>query len=116
MAEFPTVYKVQRDGFQCEMDDGMDIKRAEDGTPRIRRLYSTNWYNIRFRIAPLTAANRQAVDQFHTSYRNEYIDWTNPFTGDVFKILLTNPPRVVRYEAPNLCIVEISAIGYINNA
>ena len=115
MAEFPTIYPISRSGFQCDLQDGRELQRAMDGTPRARTLYSRNWYDIRFRIILLDIQHRTAVDQFYTSYRNEYIDWVNPVTNQPFKILFgSTPPRVTRYLSSCAIEMEITAIGYID--
>lgn len=115
MAEFPTKYNISRAGFRCELQDGREVSRAMDGTPRARTLHSRNRYDIAFRIIPLDPQDRMAVDQFYTSYRNEYIDWVNPFTNQSFKILFgSTPPRVTRYLSTCACEMEITAIGHID--
>lgn len=111
---FPDVYQILSDGFQIDPTDGLEADYAMDGTPRFRRLYSRTRYAIRFVIGPLTPSDKQAVIQFYHSYRSEYLGWEDPFTGEQYEILLADPPRVVRYDGPNVCAMEITAEGYMS--
>lgn len=100
MAAFPSVYQVIEDGYSVEGDDGSELSRADDGTLKIRRLYGATRYNITFRIAPLSAAQTQAVRQFYESYKTQTITWTDPYTSVVYDVLMTRQPRIVDMNTP----------------
>lgn len=102
MASFPTVYapKTLQDGYSVEGDDGSELSRADDGTLKIRRLYGETRYSIRFRLAPLSAAQTEAVKQFYESYKTQVIDWTDPYTGVVYDVLMTRQPRITGMQGP----------------
>jgi hypothetical protein len=113
MTEFPSIYPILTEGLEIEANDGTEQDFAEDGTPRFRRLFSRPRFSIRFQIGPLTATQKQAVMQFYASYRNQYILWTDPFTTEQYEILFNNPPRVVGYFGPEVCSMELTAVGYL---
>lgn len=115
--QFPTIYPVLHDGYAIEPGDGVEESFADDGTPRYRRLWANDWTDIRFRIGPLTPTQKLAVLQFYRSYRYQYIEWTDPFTGIVYDVIMTRFPRMSSTEvsAGRTCVLEIFMKGTERN-
>lgn len=113
--DFPSVYAIlKQEGYQIVEEDGAVETRADSGKLRIRRLWNSSRFRIQFRLALLTVTNVNAIRQFYRSYRNEEIGWTDPFTGDVYTVLMTEPPRYVRTEG-QLSVMEIRMEGVLAN-
>lgn len=100
MTAFPDIYMVASRGYQVDPDDGTELLRASSGKLRAQRLYDETRYNIRFLLVGLTAANTQALRQFYETYKLETLEWTDPYTGVIYDVIMTRPPRVVGVETP----------------
>lgn len=94
MTAWPNVYLIDSRGYRVDPDDGSSVTYADGGRTRIRRLYAVTQYDITFRAVQLKAANVQAIRQFYQSYRNELIEWTDPYTQEVYDVHMTEEPRI----------------------
>lgn len=94
--EFPTTHTVQEEGYRINLRDGTVVDYADDGTLRKRIFHPVNHYEITFAIGPMTGADVEGIRQFYTSYRNQEITWTDPFTGVTYDVVMTQPPEHVR--------------------
>lgn len=111
--DFPSIYAVlKQEGYQIVEEDGAVETRADSGKLRIRRLWNSSRFRIQFRLAFLGVTDVQAIRQFYRSYRNTEIGWTDPFTGESYTVLMTEPPRYVRTEGRNT-VMEIRMEGVL---
>lgn len=95
MTAFPSTYAVDSKGYSVEPNDGTSASRADDGTLRIRRLYASTRFAIKFRLYKMTSTDTEAVLLFYESNKNQQITWTDPFTSVVYSVLMTEPPSII---------------------
>lgn len=112
---FPTIYKVLQDGYDVEMDDGSQVDRADSGKLWVRRLYNLDHYVITFRVGFLSGQDVENIRNFYRSYRNEPIEWQDPYTGVMYDVIMTSPPQHVHTDGL-LGIVEVYMEGTVKNA
>lgn len=100
MTAFPSIYNVMRDGYDVVPRDGAVTSRADDGTLRVRRLWSETRVDIAFNLDLMSKSDFAALAQFYESYKYEQIEWTDQFTDTTYDVLMLEPPRITERHGP----------------
>lgn len=112
--EFPVIHKVLAEGYSVVGDDGTQIDFADDGTMRKRILFPETQYEIIFQTLVKGGEAVLNLRQFYNSYKYETIDWTDPFTLQLYKVSMTAEPRLLRTNA-QYAWLEIRMQGVASN-
>lgn len=96
MTAFPSSYGTDAGRYRVMPEDGSSVTEADDGSTRIQRLYGADQYRISFELFGLSLDDRAALMAFYDTNRATQVEWTDPFTGLVYDVLMLRPPRVER--------------------
>lgn len=91
---FPTTFKIDRERYVETAQDGSLVDRAEDGTPRIRRLYSQVWYEITVVLVALSETDINTVRNFYEENLLDGIEFMNPISNEQMQAYITQPPQI----------------------
>jgi len=91
---FPTTFMIDRERYVETAQDGSLVDRAEDGTPRIRRLYSQVWYELTVVLVGLTETDINTIRGFYTDNLLDAIEFVNPITNVQMEAYITQPPQI----------------------
>lgn len=111
--DFPTVYKIMKEGYSIVGNDGTEVDYADGGKMRKRILYPVTQYEINFKILVKTPQEALNVRQFYNSYKYETIQWTDPWTGEIYDVSMVEEPRVVRTEK-NYGFMDVKLQGVVH--
>lgn len=92
--QFPTQFLIDRERYVEVAQDGSLTDRAEDGTPRIRRLYSQKWYEITIVLVSLAETDVGTVEQFYEDNLLEPVEFVNPIKQELMQAFMTQPPQI----------------------
>lgn len=100
MTAFPSGFNVMRSGYSVVPRDGSEMTRADDGSPRIRRLWADTRADISFQLDLMSAADWSTISTFYETNKGGLITWTDTFTSITYDALMLEPPVITERQGP----------------
>ena len=94
-----------------EPDDGHVVDYGQDGSARVRVLYSATQWAFDLRSAPLTTAQRDSLLSHYAAHRLTSFTFTWPGGSDAYTCVYTARPIVRESEAVGLWDVKVQLQG-----
>lgn len=100
MTAFPSGFKLMRSGYSVVPRDGSVATRADDGSPRVRRLWSETRADISFQLDLMSASDWSTLSTFYETNKGVRITWTDTFTSVTYDALMLEPPVITERHGP----------------